>query len=368
VGRAIVPRVARPPLDNTSLKGLATDDRTIARHRDTTAAFAARRSEATPMSRISSFAAAGVTLAIAFAACKEPSTTGVAGGVVSPSGAALDRAGFDQAGAHRQYGTPVKVGNGIVRTYVVLDEKQGGKPLEIGVAMSEKSLEGLPAPMPMPASSDAKGHDHAAMQMNMYLLDLPAQNPTQYKFVQFDWNPAGHEPEGVYTLPHFDFHFYTVGKDVRESIVPSDPLYAQKAASYPAPQYRAPFYIDASTAAGGAPPAAVTVPQMGLHWLDVRSPELQGLAGHPENFKPFTKTFIYGSWDGQFIFDEPMITRAYILEKKTATDPAVVDEVIPVSTAARYSPAGFYPSAYRITWDAQQKEYRIALTQLSWRD
>ena len=39
-----------------------------------------------------------------------------------------------------------------------------------------------------------------------------------------------------------------------------------------------------------------------------------------------------------------------------------------MSTAPQYSPAGFYPSAYRITWDAQQKEYRIALTQLSWRE
>jgi hypothetical protein len=63
-----------------------------------------------------------------------------------------------------------------------------------------------------------------------------------------------------------------------------------------------------------------------------------------------------------------MITRAYIQSKKSATDPAVVDEVIPVSTAQKYSPAGYYPSAYRITWDAQQKEYRIALTQLSWRE
>lgn len=63
-----------------------------------------------------------------------------------------------------------------------------------------------------------------------------------------------------------------------------------------------------------------------------------------------------------------MITRAYILSKKTTTDPAKIDEVIPVSTAQKYSPAGYYPSAYRITWDAEQQEYRIALTQLSWRD
>ena len=63
-----------------------------------------------------------------------------------------------------------------------------------------------------------------------------------------------------------------------------------------------------------------------------------------------------------------MITRAHILEKKTATDPSVVDEVVPVSTPAKYTPAGFYASAYRISWDAQQKEYRIALTQLSWKN
>jgi hypothetical protein len=309
----------------------------------------------TTMSRSRSFATASVALAIAsFVACSDPGSTGVA----SSTSASLDRAGFDQAGAHRQYGTPQRVGNGTVRTYIVRDQKYGGRPLEVGVALSEKALDGLPAPVD---SSDPMAN------MHMYTLDLPAQNPTQYKFVQFDWNPKGHEPDSVYTLPHFDFHFYTVSKDVRASILPSDPQYATKAASFPDQQYRAPFYIDAATA-GNVPAALATVPQMGLHWLDVRSPELQGLAGNPAGFKPFTKTFIYGSWNGQYIFDEPMITRAYILEKRTATDPSVVDEVIPVSTAAKYSPAGFYPSAYRITWDAQQKEYRVALTQLAWRE
>jgi hypothetical protein len=306
------------------------------------------------MSRTRILATASVALAIAsFVACSDPASTGI-----NAVAAGLDRAGLEQAGAHRQYGTPQKVGNGTVRTYIVSDQKSAGRPLEVGVALSEQALEGLPAPV---ASSDPMAN------MHMYTLDLPAKNPTQYKFVQFDWNPKGHEPDSVYTFPHFDFHFYTVPVEVRNSILPSDPQYSAKAANYPAPEYRAPFYLDAATAAA-APAAAVTVPMMGLHWLDVRSPELQKLTGNPAGYRQFTKTFIYGTWDGQFIFDEPMITRAYILEKKSATDPSVVDEVIPVSTAAKYSPAGFYPSAYRITWDAQQKEYRIALTQLAWRD
>ena len=307
------------------------------------------------MSRSRSFATAGVALAIAsFVACTDPGSTGVA----SSTTASLDRAGFDQAGAHRQYGAAQQVGNGTVRTYIVTDQKNGGRPLEVGVALSEQALEGLPAPV---ESTDPMAN------MHMYTLELPARNPTQYKFVQFDWNPKGHEPDSVYTYAHFDFHFYTVPVEVRNSILPSDPQYAAKAANYPAPEYRAPFYLDAATAAN-APAAAVTIPMMGLHWLDVRSPELQKLTGNPAGYRPFTKTFIYGTWDGQFIFDEPMITRAHILEKKTATDPAVVDELVPVSTPAKYSPAGFYPSAYRISWDAQQKEYRVAVTQLSWKE
>ena len=260
----------------------------------------------------------------------------------------------------RQYGTPQRVGNGTVRTYILLDESNAGAPLEVGVAMSESAMEGLPAPMAMSAAA-MKAAAH--MDMNVYLLDLPAQNPTPYKFVQFDWNPSGHEPAGVYDRPHFDFHFYTVPIEMRNAVVPTDPQYPAKAASFPAAEFRAPFYIDAATPSG-VPAALATVPQMGLHWLDVRSPELQKIAGHPELWQPFTKTFIYGSWDGQFIFDEPMITRDYIMSKRQASDAAVRDEIIPVPTAPRYAPAGYYPSAYRITYDAEAKEYRVALTQL----
>ena len=170
-----------------------------------------------------------------------------------------------------------------------------------------------------------------------------------------------------YDRPHFDFHFYTVPIEVRNAIVPTDPQYSAKAASFPSAEFRVPFYIDAATPSG-VPAALATVPQMGLHWLDVRSPELQKIAGHPELWQPFTKTFIYGSWGGQFIFDEPMITRDYIMSKRQATGAAVRDEIIPVPTAPRYAPAGYYPSAYRITYDAEAKEYRVALTQLAWRN
>jgi hypothetical protein len=246
------------------------------------------------------------------------------------------------------YGPVQQIGNGTARSYIVTSAADPKVPVEVGFALSETALDGLPA------------------AMATLLLDLPQSNPTPYTFLELNWNPEGHEPASVYDLAHFDFHYYRVGKAVRASILPTDPAYATKAASFPGAEFRPEFYLDAGTLGGVAPDAA-TVPEMGLHWLDTRSPELQMLAGNPEGHQAFTTTFIYGSWDGEFIFDEPMITRAYILAKKTATDPAVRDEVIPVSVAARHSPAGYYPDAYRIQWDPSIREYRVALTELVYR-
>lgn len=249
-------------------------------------------------------------------------------------GPALNRAGYDQPGMHRQYGQPQKVGNGMARTYVVLNAKEGQAPVEVGIALDAKALEGLPT----------------TGMMYPFILPLPQKGPAPYRFAELDWNPHGHEPPGVYTVPHFDFHFYTISLEERNSIVPSDPSYAAKARNVPTGDAVPPFYI----AAGD--PAAIAVPMMGVHWSDVRSPELQGLLGHPELYEPFTKTFIYGSWNGRFTFFEPMVTREYLL-----THPNTVSE-IPVP--ARYPQAGYFPTAYRVAYDAQAKEYRIALTGL----
>ncbi len=277
-----------------------------------------------------------IVLATLSAAACDTATTPIA-----PDGAAMARAGYDVPGAHRQYGTPVRVGQGMARTYVVLDEKDGGSPLEIGIALDEQALSGLPA-----EGSTA------------YMLPLPARAPAPYTFAMLDWNSHGHVPEGVYTVPHFDFHFYVVPWAEVAMILPSDPNFATEANNLPTGGYVPSLY--AVLAPPGSDAASVAVPQMGVHWSDLLAPELQGMLGHPENYQPFTRTFVYGSWDGEFTFLEPMITRAYLL--------AASDEVIPVRAPQLRPESGWYPSAYRITHDSQAKEYRIGLTQLSWSD
>lgn len=58
------------------------------------------------------------------------------------------------------------------------------------------------------------GPDHAAL----FLTLPPEAAGTGFRVLQFDWNPHGHEPLGIYDLPHFDFHFYYISDSERMGI------------------------------------------------------------------------------------------------------------------------------------------------------
>jgi Hypothetical protein TTHB210 len=265
------------------------------------------------------------------------------------------RTDVGQAGVYRQYGVPVQVGDGRARTYVVVDERNGGVPLEVGVALDERALDGLPAPMPMPPGGGMR-HGHE------YVLPMPAQNATPYRFVALNWNPGGHGYP--YDTAHFDFHFNVVTKaerDAIDSLLVGAEQYLAKSANLPAAAARSPFYVPLFLP--GQP--IVAEARMGVHWGDARSPELQALVGNPQGYRPFTTTYFRGSWDGKFIFDEPMVTRDFILARKSATAAAQRDSVMALPTAEAYSPAGYYPGGYHVTWDERAREYRIGLTQLA---
>ena len=253
----------------------------------------------------------------------------------------------DSTGVSTRYGTAIAIGNGQARTYILTD-RQSGRPVEVGVALSPEAFDSLPH-----GSHTAPG---AHGPYSEYLLELPAQNPTPYRFVEVDWNPIGHG--GPYTAPHFDFHFYRVPLAVRNEIVLEDPAFAEKAARLPAADELPAGYVSSHVLLNTTP-AGMTVPRMGLHWLDTKSPEL------PPTNRPFTATFIVGSWNGQVIFDEPMVTRDFILSQRTG---AVSADSIPLPSARRYVPAGYYPTSYAVRWDAAAGEYRIALRSLSRRD
>jgi len=228
-----------------------------------------------------------------------------------------------------EYGSTVKLGQGTARTYIT---SVNGEPQEVGVALSEAALNGLPTSHD-PGGVLIEGHYMSFEN----ILALPQNNPTGFAYVTLNWNPGGHEPPGLYESPHFDFHFYWLSNEERVAIDPSDPEFQKKTERVPAPEYIPQGYIL---------PAPMAVPQMGVHWVDPTSPELNG--------QPFTQTFIYGSWDGEVIFAEPMITKAFLETKPNFTKALPAPKQIAAD--------GWYPGSYSIRWDATAKEYRIALT------
>ncbi len=217
-------------------------------------------------------------------------------------------------------GSDVAFGNGTARSEVRV---QDSKVMSVSVVLSENALDGLPTQLPPMTSQE-------------FILPLPAGAPALViSQIAVNWQPTGHPPMNIYTVPHFDVHFYTIGATQRDAITPADPAFAAKTARQPA--------VDALPAGYVLDPAAI--PRMGVHSALSNAPELQGA--------PFASTFIYGFYDGGMIFLEPMMTRAFLVAKP--------DTVIKIVTPSKYPAPGAYPTAYAYKYDAATRERRIEL-------
>ena len=87
------------------------------------------------------------------------------------------------------------------------------------------------------------------------------------------------------------------------------------------------------------------VPRMGNHLLDSQSPELK-------DSLPFTSTFIYGAYEGELIFWEPMITTDVL--KNTP------DACFAISQPQGFQQAGYYPTQYCVRQN-QKGERTVSL-------
>jgi hypothetical protein len=280
------------------------------------------------------FAAAA---ALSLAACgDDPATMGAPARATAALGA--------EAGEQVFYGQSMPVGNGYARTYLIVD---GETPRELGVEMNAGALESLPG------TDDHAGHGLPSASRHHHgpTWDLPipqqATAVTPFRVVGLGWEENGHG--APYNRPHFDFHFYTVDESALDEITPENPQWAQLAGAFPSPAYWPQNTYPLNLLVGGAP-ADMAVPRMGMHWLDVTSPELQRIPNPP----PFTRTLFMGSWGGKLIFYEPMITRA--------TLQSGAEESVAIAPAAAYAPAGNHPTAYRYYWVEAGKRRRVALT------
>ena len=209
-------------------------------------------------------------------------------------------------------GPDVNVHGGKAWSWVQLNAK--GEPERIGISIDDKALNNVPV------GGAQEGHDHGGA--NSWVVKFHQKGSVlPFNFIGLNWNPNGHEPEVIYGKPHFDFHFYTMTPDQVAAI----PAYEQDSVKFknaPGPDYFPPTYINA----GGG------VPQMGAHWVDFTSPELNG--------QPFGQTFLYGSYDGNVTFYEPMITLEFLKNNSN------FQRTFP--TPAKVQKTGWYPSVMRV--------------------
>ena len=228
------------------------------------------------------------------------------------------------------YGPAVQFGEGHVRSWANISHDD--KPLAIGIEFTEGVLQQQAEHQ---GSGDNHGHEV------LLTLHQKAKALMPFDHLTMGFMGAGHPPPGIYSVPHFDFHFYKMPLEERLAI-PSYPQAMSAFNNNPPQGYLPPAYVKAP--AGEA--------QMGAHWMDVLSPEFNG--------QSFTHTFVYGSYDGKVNFFEPMATLAF-LSSGTTVHKAIRQAQLfdPMNT--------YYPTRYNIWKDQDKNRHYIAMDQMVWR-
>ncbi len=224
-----------------------------------------------------------------------------------------------------------KIGAGTVQSFVTL--AADGAPTSIGVTMSAGALEQLPS-RPNTVSrcfdlnADGQHTGHECIGDEERILDVPVDVSARlpFRWISVNWNPAGHH-NTPYASAHFDFHFHVGDRDRVERIRAGRcgelaDCEDFKVATRPVPpSYLPDGYID----------VGAVVPRMGNHLLDSQSPELK-------DSLPFSSTFIYGAYNGELIFWEPMITLEFLQNNPAAC--------LEIRQPAGFRQPGYYPTQY----------------------
>ncbi len=273
--------------------------------------------------------------------------------VVAAAGCSSQR---NDISASRMSGWQLKLGGGTVSSYAEFES--GGAPAAIGVVWTAGALEGLPM-----GSDEHRCHgrdrdgsmtaDTKCQHTHHFVIPLPdavaLRADIPFKWVLLNWNPHGHIPFAVYDVPHFDIHFEMgpIADAFAIEAGPCGPEFVrcdqfQTARKPLPPNYLAPDYVDVEA----------VVPVMGNHLIDTTGPEFQN--------QPFTRSWIYGVYDGRVIFYEAMVTRAYILSKPNGC--------LPIKAPKAVAVAGFYPTQYCVRHNAATREYSVSMEKFTRRD
>jgi hypothetical protein len=249
--------------------------------------------------------------------------------------------------ARTYLGTAQPIGGGTAQSYLTV--RPDGVPEAIGVRLSAGALERLPAePNRHSRCFDLDGNGshggHECIGDEQRILDLPAAMADDlqlpFKWLTLNWNAAGHP--APYNRPHFDFHFFALEREKIEAIRPGRCGELTDCEDFE----RATRPLPAEYMPDGHISVGAVVPRMGNHLLDSRSPELA-------DSMPFTNTFIYGAFDRELIFWEPMITLDVLR--------AATTRCFEIGLPRAFQRSGYYPTRYCVRRDGPSDGRTVSL-------
>ena len=216
----------------------------------------------------------------------------------------LSAARADQSTKYNTFkGEEVPMGTGYARSWITLSHTD--VPLAIGIEMTESAI---------------TSHTEHSLSF-MLPLHHKAIDATAFEHIVINWNLHGHPPADIFTIAHFDFHFYTITNEERLAI-PIYPLAIAAFDNLPPTGYMPASYF----------PDPGGVPQMGKHWGN-------------RSVAPgtFTKTMTLGSYNGEVNFIEPMITRSALLSGVAFS--------LPFAQPDLFADHTYYPTKYNFFVD-----------------
>lgn len=254
-------------------------------------------------------------------------------------------------------GAVVKMGEGQVETFA--DVTSGDNLIKLGAHFSEKAVNSPPEAL----TDGNRCYDHnengeieREKECSLWhekIIPLPPEisrnEDIPFKWALVNWNPQGHIPPGVWNKPHFDVHFY---------IEPIENIFALErgecgpefmrcdqfeVATKPVPeQYMHPDYVNVKAAA----------PAMGNHLVDTTAAEFHG--------EPFTRSWIYGSYDGRVIFYEEMLAQEYMRSQPS--------DCYPIKTTPEVALSGYYPETVCARADEEMGGVSVTLEDFVYRE
>ena len=224
--------------------------------------------------------------------------------------------------------------DGPVSTWARIDGD--GNIREVGLTIGLATVENAPVGTHGHEAGATTAHTHSEPSVQA-AFPAVVKAATYFDHISLDFVPAGHPPD-PYLLPHFDIHFYGISTPEQLAVDCSD-------ATKPEARLLPAHYMVVTT--DGTPEGpADCVPEMGQHAADLTSPELDRV-----NPQRFTKTMILGYYGGDFVFFEPMITREYLLQRRS----------FELAVPAVFQPGRttLYPTSFRGVYDRAADAYHL---------